>query len=102
VALLTVGVALEGWPALDLRGWAIVGWLAAVNTAFAFTLYNHTLRVLTAVESSVIVNTLLIMVAIMAWVILGERLDARQIAGLGVATLGVIVVQVAPRLWRPA
>lgn len=100
--LLAIGVALEGWPALDLRGWAIVGWLAAVNTAFAFTLYNHTLRVLTAVESSVIVNTLLIMVAVMAWFFLGEALELRQVAGLLLASSGALVVQVVPRLRRRA
>ncbi len=100
VLLLGVGVWLEGWPRLDLAGWLIVGWLAAVNTAFAFTLYNRTLRILTAVESSVIVNLLLVMVAAMAWIFLGETLDLRQIAGLGLATLGVLVVQVAPRWER--
>jgi len=99
VLLLGVGLALEGWPALDLRGWAIVGWLAAVNTAFAFTLYNHTLRVLTAIESSVITNTLLIMVAVMAWLFLGESLAARQVAGLLLASTGAMVVQLVPR-WR--
>jgi drug/metabolite transporter (DMT)-like permease len=98
--LLGVGVALEGWPALDATGWAIVVWLAAVNTAFAFTLYNRALRILTAVESSVIVNLMLVMVAAMAWLVLGEALDLRQIVGLGLATLGVIVVQVAPRVRR--
>jgi drug/metabolite transporter (DMT)-like permease len=90
-------VALEGWPALDPRGWAIVGWLAAVNTAFAFTLYNHTLKTLTAVESSVIVNLLLVMVAAMAWIFLDERLDLRQVIGLGLASAGVLAVQLAPR-----
>lgn len=100
VLLLAVGVGLEGWPALDLRGWAIVGWLAAVNTAFAFTLYNHTLRVLTAVESSVITNTLLIMVAVMAWLFLDESLEPRQVAGLLLASGGAMVVQVVPRLGR--
>jgi drug/metabolite transporter (DMT)-like permease len=98
--LLPVGVALEGWPQLDATGWAIVAWLAAINTAFAFTLYNRTLRVLTAVESSAIVNLMLVMVAAMAWVALGETLDLQQIAGLALATLGVIVVQVTPRLRR--
>jgi drug/metabolite transporter (DMT)-like permease len=102
VLLLGVGVWLEGWPRLDLAGWLIVGWLAAVNTAFAFTLYNRTLRVLTAVESSVIVNLLLVMVAAMAWTFLGEALDVRQIAGLGLATVGVLVVQIAPRWERRA
>jgi drug/metabolite transporter (DMT)-like permease len=96
--LLGAGIGLEGWPPLDMTGWLIVVWLAVVNTAFAFTLYNRTLRILTAVESSVIVNLLLVMVAVMAWVFLGEALTLRQIAGLALATAGVLVVQVAPRL----
>jgi drug/metabolite transporter (DMT)-like permease len=96
LALLAAGVTIEGWPALDARGWAIVAWLAAVNTAFAFTLYNLALRTLTAVESGTILNLMLVMVAIMAWVFLGEALDLRQVAGLGVVTVGVLIVQVAP------
>ncbi len=96
--LLGVGVWLEGWPQLDPRGWAIVAWLAAVNTAFAFTLYNRALRTLTAVESSVIVNLLLVMVAAMAWIILDEALEPREIVGLALATAGVLIVQVVPRL----
>ncbi|HSL97131.1 MAG TPA: DMT family transporter [Candidatus Deferrimicrobiaceae bacterium] len=103
LALLAAGIALEGWPTLDERGWAIVAWLAAVNTAFAFTLYNRALRVLTAVESSTIINLLLVMVAIMAWVFLGEALDIRQVIGLAIVTVGVLFVQLAPLLrgrWR--
>ncbi len=96
LALLGTGVALEGWPSLDGRGWAIIAWLAAVNTAFAFTLFNRALRVLTAVESSTILNLLLVMVAIMAWIFLGEALDARQVLGLAVVTVGVAIVQIAP------
>lgn len=98
VLLLAVGLALEGVPSLDPRGWLIVAWLAVVNTAFAFTLYNRTLRVLTAVESSVIINTLPIMVAGMAWLVLGEALDPRQVAGLLLAASGALVVQLMPRL----
>lgn len=98
--LLAVGLVLEGWPRLDAAGWAIVAWLAGINTAFAFTLYNRALRILTAVESSVIVNLMLVMVAAMAWVVLGETLDLRQVAGLALATAGALVVQVAPRLDR--
>jgi drug/metabolite transporter (DMT)-like permease len=100
VALLAIGVAIEGWPALDERGWAIVAWLAAVNTAFAFTLYNRALRVLTAVESSTIVNLLLVMVAVMAWIFLGETLDGGQVVGLAVVTIGVLVVQLGPVVGR--
>jgi drug/metabolite transporter (DMT)-like permease len=96
VVLLVVGVLLEGWPALDLRGWVIVIWLAVVNTAFAFTLWNHTLRTLTAVESSVVNNTMTIQIAVLAVVILGEALAPVQLLGLLFAAAGAAVVQLAP------
>lgn len=91
--LLGVGVATQGVPELSPRGWAIVAWLAAVNTAFAFTLWNVTLRRLTAMESSIINNTMLIQIAILAWVFLGESLGLRQSLGLLLAAAGTLVVQ---------
>ena len=36
----------------------------------------------------------------MAWIFLGETLDLRQIVGLALATAGVLIVQVVPRLGR--
>jgi drug/metabolite transporter (DMT)-like permease len=100
VVLLAAGLLLEGWPSLDARAWAIIAWLAVVNTAFAFTLWNHTLRTLTAVESSVVNNTMTIQIAILAVLFLGERLAAVQVAGLVLAATGAAVVQVAPVLGR--
>ena len=93
-------MALEGWPRPDLQGWLIIGWLAVVNTAFAFTLWNHTLRTLTAVESSVVNNTMTIQIAVLAIVFLGERLGPLQLAGLLLAAAGAAVVQLAPVLRR--
>lgn len=93
VVLLGIGVAVEGVPRLPLEGWLIVGWLAVLNTAFAFALWNHTLRTLTAVESSVMNNTMLVQIAILAWIFLGETLDARQLAGLAIAVAGILIVQ---------
>jgi len=96
--LLTGGVALEGVPQLSATAWLICGWLALVNTAFAFTLWNHTMRRLTAIESSVLNTAMLVQIAILAWLFLGESLDLRQIVGLGLALCGVLLVQVAPVL----
>lgn len=95
IVLLGIGVGVQGLPDLSLRGWAIVAWLAAVNTAFAFTLWNVTLRRLSAMESSIVNNTMLIQIAVLAWLFLGESLDLRQIVGLVVASLGTLVVQLA-------
>jgi len=54
VVLLASGIAMQGLPRLTLTHWAIIAWLAAVNSALAYTLWNRTLRTLAAVESSII------------------------------------------------
>ncbi len=100
VVLLGVGLAVEGLPPLTGEAWLIIGWLALVNTAFAFTLWNHTLRTLTAVESSVMNNLMLVQIAILAWIFLAETLSLIEIAGLALALAGILTVQLAPLLAR--
>jgi drug/metabolite transporter (DMT)-like permease len=95
--LLGGGVATQGWPHLTLVHWLIILWLAVVNTAFAFTLWNLTLRTLSAMESSILNNTMLIQIAVLAWVFLGEQLTLRQIAGMALAAVGTLAVQVRGR-----
>ncbi|MBK9052732.1 MAG: EamA family transporter [Chloroflexi bacterium] len=92
--LLVVGGTTQGFGTLKLQQWVIISWLAVVNSAFAYTLWNRTLQTLTAVESSVINNLMLPQIAILAWVFLGESLTGRQIAGLVLVGLGVILVQI--------
>ncbi|HLE23074.1 MAG TPA: DMT family transporter [Anaerolineales bacterium] len=101
--LLGAGLALEEPPTLDLRGWSIILWLAVVNTALAFTLWNSTLRVLTAVESSIINGTMLIWIPILAAAFLGEQLTLKQAAGLLLVAGGTLLVQLRgrPRAGRP-
>lgn len=96
-ALLALGLLTEPWPTLSGREWLIIIWLAAINTAFAFTLWNHTMRTLTAAESGVINNTMLIQIAILAWVFLGERITPMQGVGLLLAAAGTVLVQWKPR-----
>ena len=91
--LLVMGLALEAPPTLDLRGWSIILWLAVVNTALAFTLWNGTLRVLTAVESSVINGTMLIWIPILAAAFLGEHLTLKEAVGLVLVAAGTLLVQ---------
>ena len=70
--LLAVGLGLDGFPHLTWKLWAIIAWLSLVNTAFAFTLWNHTQRTLQAVETSLVNNTMLVQIALLVWVFLGE------------------------------
>ena len=95
--LLAVGAMTQGFGRLGSAQWLLVAWLAIVNTAVAFTLWNHTLRTLTVVESSVINNAMLPQIAILAWVFLDEPLNARQIIGLVLAGVGMLVVQLRRR-----
>ncbi len=100
VFLLGGGVVAQGLGKLALQHWLIIGWLAVVNTALAFTLWNHTLRTLTAVESSVINNTMLPQIALLAWLFLDEPLTLRQGLGIVLVAGGALLVQVWSR--RPA
>lgn len=95
--LFSVGIPLQGIPRLSATGWFIVVWLAVVNTAVAFTLWNLTLRTLTAVESSVVNNTMSIQIPILAVLFLGERPDLKGWFGLGLAAIGTLAVQIGRR-----
>lgn len=96
VLMLVIGIATQGMGDLNLTQWAIIGWLAVVNTALAFTLWNKSLQTLTAVESSIINGTMLPQIAILAWVFLGEPLGGKEILGLVFVLAGTLIVQ----LWR--
>jgi drug/metabolite transporter (DMT)-like permease len=91
--LLIIGAITQGFGALDLTQWLIIAWLAIVNTAVAFTLWNRTLRTLTATESSVINSTMLPQIAILAWLFLGEPLNLKQIIGIILVGIGMLIVQ---------
>jgi len=97
VVLLLSGIIIQGLPSLNLLSWAIVLWLAVVNTAFAFTLWNLTLRFLSAMESSLINNTMMIQIPILALLFLGESISWREGVGLVLAGAGIVVVQLRRR-----
>ena len=66
IVLLLTGVVTEGWPNVSPRAWTIIIWLAVVNTALAFTLWNRSLQHLSATESAAINNTMLIQIGLLA------------------------------------
>ena len=93
ILLLVAGFAIEQPPVMTLQGWGIILWLALANTAFAFTLWNHTLRTLTATQSSVIGGTMMIWVPILAYLFIGENITSKEILGLVVTGIGTLIVQ---------
>jgi drug/metabolite transporter (DMT)-like permease len=81
VALLAIGAPLQGLPRIRITNWIITCWLVVVNTAFAFTIWNRALRALSAMESSIIANTMLIQIPVLAVGFLGERITRHEVIG---------------------
>lgn len=78
---------------ISVDGWALVLWLGIVNTALAFVLWNHSLKSLRAYEQSVIQNTMLIQIALLACVFLNEFLTLYKVLGIVLVFVGVLIVQ---------
>jgi drug/metabolite transporter (DMT)-like permease len=95
--LLGIGIFTQGLGTPTLTDWLIILWLAVVNTAFAYTVWNHTLQTLTAVDASVINSLMMPQVAILAFIFLGETLTPKEILGMLLVGVGVIVVQLRKR-----
>lgn len=91
--MLAFGLAWQGLGELGPTQWLIIAWLALVNTAFAFTLWNRTLQTLSAVESSLMASAMLPQIVLLTWIFLGESLDLKGILGLVLVTVGVAMVQ---------
>lgn len=93
VLMLLTGVLWQGLPAISARSLWIIIILAVVNTAICFSLWNYTQQTLQATETTILNNTMLVYIAMLAWIFLGERQSARGLIGLAFALAGAMVVQ---------
>ena len=93
VTLLVIGIIIQGFPSISIQNTLYLLWLAIVNTALAFTIWNFTLRTLSAMESSIINGTMLIQIAILAWIFLGEAITLQEGIGMLIAAAGAVLVQ---------
>jgi len=93
IILLVSGILVQGLPSISLQNVLYLLWLAVINTALAFTIWNYTLRTLSAMESSIINGTMLIQIAILAWVFLGEAITFQEGIGMLIAASGAVLVQ---------
>lgn len=93
ILLLISGLIAQSFPSIGLTNILLLAWLAVVNTALAFTLWNLSLRILTAMESSIINGTMLIQIAILSWIFLDEAISSKEFAGMLISAVGVLLVQ---------
>lgn len=98
--MAAVAAAAEGMPVLSARSGLLLLWLASVNTALAFTLWAHTQKVLVPFETSTLNNTMLVQIALLSWLLLGEPLGGLKLPGIGLVTMGTFLVQAGPHWLR--
>jgi drug/metabolite transporter (DMT)-like permease len=91
--LLPCALLIEGVPPFVPQAWVLVVLLAVINTAVAYVLYNHALKVLAAFEVSVILSITPLVTALWSWILLGERLQSLQVLAMAVVMSGVVLVQ---------
>ena len=90
---IIIALVIEGIPIFTAKGILIVVWLAVVNTAIGYWLYNYALKDLTALEMNMVMNLTPLFVAGLSWVMIGEKLEFIQIFGMVVMIIGVLLVQ---------
>lgn len=100
IILLIAGIAIQGLPSISLQNVLYLLWLAVINTALAFTIWNYTLRTLSAMESSIINGTMLIQIAVLAWIFLGEAITLQEGVGMLIAACGALLVQMRVKTAR--
>ena len=94
IILLVSGIIIQGLPPISSQNILYLLWLAVINTAVAFTIWNLTLRILTAMESSIINGTMLIQIAVLAWIFLGEEISLLEGIGMLIASAGALLVHI--------
>ena len=92
-SLLLAALFFEGLPAFSPRSWAYVVGLGLVNTALAFTLWNRSLEQIGAFEATILQNTMLVQIAILSSLFLGEAITPHDVTGMALVLMGVYVVQ---------
>jgi drug/metabolite transporter (DMT)-like permease len=94
IVLLVSALIIEDIPVLSLTSIGYILWLSFVNTAFAFTLWNNVLQKLQAVEISIINNTMLVQIAILAFIFLGERPLPLEWVGVAIVAVSALLLQI--------
>jgi drug/metabolite transporter (DMT)-like permease len=78
-------------PGLVPMLWILL--LALINTAFAFALFNHTLKTLGAFEVTIFQDSMIVQIGILSAIFLGEAITPAMALGMMVVIVGIIVVQ---------
>lgn len=97
LVLLVAGLLTNGLPVLSPAALFTVLWLAVVNGALAFTMWNHAMQYLRVVETTIINSTMMVQIAILALVFLQETLNLWDWIGIALVMTAAVAIQVVRR-----
>ena len=94
IFLLLFGLMTESISSLSLMSWIYILWLAVVNTALAFTLWNRSMQVLRALDMTLINSTMMPQIVILSIIFLGEGEGLFLVDWIGLVLLAISVAAV--------
>jgi drug/metabolite transporter (DMT)-like permease len=94
IVLLAFGLTTEVIAPLSMMSWIWILWLAVINTALAFTIWNKALRELRAIDTALINSTMMPQIILLSILFLGEFPDITGWMGLILLTIGIMAVQI--------
>jgi len=92
--LLVLGLTTEVVTPLSFSSWMLILWLAVLNTAVAFTLWNKAMRDLRAIDTALINSTMMPQIILLSIAFLGEFPDLMGWIGLLLLAVGITAVQI--------
>jgi drug/metabolite transporter (DMT)-like permease len=93
VFLMLFGLATEPITPLSFTSWFYILWLAVMNTALAFALWNKAMRVLRAIDMALINSTMMPQIVILSFIFLAEYPEPLDWLGLILLAFSVAAVQ---------
>ncbi|MHA1971441.1 MAG: DMT family transporter [Candidatus Hodarchaeales archaeon] len=95
IFLLLGSILLEEMPRISLVSLLLIVWLAIVNTALAFTLWNKALKHIRAMDMSLINSLMLPQIVILSIVFLKELPTINEWIGLLIVLISTLIVQIS-------
>ena len=81
----------------NMKSFAAIVKLAIFASTFAFILFTYSIRTLGINKSNIFINIIPVCVAIIAFIILGDRLNFHQMVGIAIVISGLFLAQIN---WR--
>lgn len=93
IGLLITAFFTESAPQFTAPAVLSLGWMIVFNSIIGYSLYNQAISHLSAVEINIMLKMAPFSTALIAWLLMGEKLSFLQITGLVIVIFGILLVQ---------